>query len=139
MANCAILNAQMACLKTIQRTLTALAVMAALPLASIAMAAEFQKRPIGPLQEAVYGFAVAEECGLLDSAVAEGFHLERRWIVARDGITPERERADRMAALTAVGWQYGNHGLGGYRGWCRSDGMAAVHRFLSFREAILGK
>jgi hypothetical protein len=101
--------------------------------------ADIQKRPIGALQEAVYGFAVAEYCGLLDPAVAEGFHLERAWIVARDGISPEREYADRIAAIMAADWQYGDHGLGGYRGWCRSEGMTAVNRFLTFREAILGK
>jgi hypothetical protein len=129
----------MARLKTMQRIFHILTALAALLLTGAALAAEFQKRPIGSLQEAVYGFAVAEQCGLLNSAVAEGFHLEHRWIVARDGIAPERERADRKTALMAAAWQYGNHGLGGYRGWCRSDGMAAVHRFLSFREAILGK
>ncbi len=100
---------------------------------------EIQKRPIGPLQEAVYDFAVAEYCGLLSPAVAEGFHLERQWIVAREGITPEREKADRFVASMAADWQYGDHGLGGYRGWCRSEGMGAVQRFLSFREAMLGK
>src|SRR5687768_4331349 len=60
-------------------------------LAGSAATADIQKHPIGPLQEAVYDFAVAEYCGLLTPAVAEGFHLEREWIVARDGITPERE------------------------------------------------
>jgi hypothetical protein len=108
-------------------------------LARFAAAAEIQKHPIGPLQEAVYGFAVAEYCGLLTPDVAEGFHLERDWIVARDGITPERERADRIAAVMAADWQYGDHGLGGYRGWCRSEGLAAAYRFLRFREAMLGK
>jgi hypothetical protein len=103
------------------------------------VSAEIQKRPIGPLQEIVYGFAVAEYCGLLNPAVAEGFHLERDWIVTRDGISPEREYADRIAAIMAADWQYGDHGLGGYRGWCRTEGMTAVNRFLTFREAILGK
>jgi hypothetical protein len=101
--------------------------------------ADIQKRPIGPLQEAVYGFAVAEYCGLLTPAVAEGFHLERQWIVAREGISPEREYADRIAAIMAADWQYGDHGLGGYRGWCRTEGLTAAYRFLHFREAILGK
>ena len=108
-------------------------------LATSAAPGEIQKHPIGPLQGAVYGFAVAEYCGLLTPAVAEGFHLEREWIVARDGITPERERADRIAAIMAADWQYGDHGLGGYRGWCRSEGLTAAYRFLRFREAMLGK
>ena len=108
-------------------------------LAASSAAAEIQKRPIGALQEVVYGFAVAEYCGLLDPAVAEGFHLERQWIIARDGISPDREYADRIAAIMAADWQYGDHGLGGYRGWCRTEGMTAVNRFLTFREAILGK
>lgn len=103
------------------------------------MAAEIQKHPVGPLQEAIYGFAVAEYCGLLDPAVAEGFQLQQAWIMTRDGITPEREHADRHAAMKAADWQYDDHGLGGYRGWCRSDGLSAVYRFLLFREAILGK
>ena len=113
---------------------------AAGPLAvAVVMAAEFQKRPIGPLQEAIYGFAVADYCGLLSPAVAEGFHLERAWIMARDGISAEEEHGHRIAAILAADWQYGDHGLGGYRGWCRSDGLTAVYRFLAFREAILGK
>ena len=117
---------------------TCLLLSLALLAAPAAAATEIQKHPIGPLQEAIYGFAVAEYCGLLSPAVAEGFHLEREWIVARDGITPERERADRFAAIRAADWQYGDHGLGGYRGWCRTEGLNAVHRFLSFREAMLG-
>ena len=122
-----------------QRRLVRLVLAAALLAGPVAPAAEIQKHPIGPLQEAIYGFAVAEYCGLLNPAVAEGFHLERAWIMARDGITPERERADRFAAIKTADWQYGDHGLGGYRGWCRTEGMTAVHRFLGFREAILGK
>jgi hypothetical protein len=101
--------------------------------------AEVQKRPIGPLQEAIYGFAVVEYCGLVTPEVAEGFYLQRDWIVARDRIGPDRERADRMAANMAADWQYGDHGLGGYRGWCRTEGLAAAFRFLDFREAMLGK
>ena len=108
-------------------------------LAWSAAAADIQKHPIGPLQEAVYGFAVAEYCGLLTPAVAEGFHLEREWIVAREGITPERAQADRIAAIMAADWQYGDHGLGGYRGWCRGEGLTAAYRFLRFRDAMLGK
>lgn len=100
---------------------------------------QVQKRPIGPLQEAIYGFAVAEYCGLITPAVAEGFYLQRDWIVARDRIAPERARADRVAANMAADWQYGDHGLGGYRGWCRTEGLTAAYRFLDFREAILGK
>ena len=100
---------------------------------------EVQKRPIGPLQEAIYGFAVAEYCGLVTPAVAEGFYLKRDWIVVRDRIGPDRERADRMAANMAADWQYGDHGLGGYRGWCRTEGLAAAYGFLHFREAMLGK
>jgi hypothetical protein len=119
--------------------LSAAALVAAVVLWVPGASADIQKRPIGPLQEAVYGFAVAEYCGLLNPAVAEGFHLERQWIMARDGISPEREYADRIAAIMAADWQYGDHGLGGYRGWCRSEGMTAVNRFLTFREAILGK
>ena len=111
------------------RALLGAAVFAALLAGS--QAAEIQKRPIGALQEAIYAFAVAEYCGLLNRAVAEGFHLERDWIVARDGITPERERADRIAATMAADWQYGDHGLGGYRGWCRSEAARAPSSFFS--------
>jgi hypothetical protein len=119
---------------------TLLAVIGAGLLAGMPVAAaDIQKHPVGPLQEAIYGFAVAEYCGMLDPAVAEGFHLQQAWIMARDGITPEREHADRHAAIKAADWQYDDHGLGGYRGWCRSDGLSAVYRFLIFREAILGK
>jgi hypothetical protein len=119
------------------RRAPALAVLAAMAWA--ADAAEVPKHPVGPLQEVIYGFAVAEYCGLLTEPVAEGFHLERAWIIARDGITPEREWADRIAANMAADYQYDDHGLGGYRGWCRSDGLSAIERFLLFREAILGK
>src|SRR5262249_60659551 len=86
--------------------------MAAAPAGS---ATEIPKHPVGPLQEAIYGFAVAEYCGLLTEAVAEGFHLERAWIIARDKITPEQEWADRIAANMAADYQYDDHGLGGYR------------------------
>src|SRR5919206_1783768 len=96
---------------------SSIVVTAGLLVASPAMAADFQKHPIGPLQEAIYGYTVAEYCGMLDPAVAEGFELQQAWIMARDGITPEREYADRHAAMRAADWQYDDHGLGGYRGW----------------------
>src|SRR5262249_14183474 len=104
-----------------------------------AAGADIQKHPVGPLQEAIYGDAVAEYCGLLDRAGAAGFQLQQAWIMARDGVTPEHEHADRHAAFKVADWQYDDHGLGGYRGWCRSDGLSAVYRFLIFRETILGK
>ena len=107
--------------------------------ASAATAAEFGPQPQGPLQEAIYGFAVAEYCGMLTDAVAEGFELQRSWIMARDGISADEEYADRIEAITAADWQYGDHGLGGYRGWCREDGLSAVKRFLLFRDTMLAK
>jgi hypothetical protein len=107
--------------------------------ACAAEAAEFGPQPKGPLQEAIYGFAVAEYCGMLTGAVAEGFQLQRSWIMARDGISAEQEYADRIEAITAADWQYGDHSLGGHRGWCREDGLPAVERFLLFRETMLGK
>ena len=102
-------------------------------------AGEIQKRPLGPLQEAIYGFVVAEYCGLLSDEVIEGFYLLRAWIVARDGITLEQAQDDHVTASIAADYQYGDHGLGGFRGWCRADGVPAAYRFLIFREAVLGK
>ena len=107
--------------------------------AGAANGAEFGLRPQGPLQEAIYGFAVAEYCGMLTDAAAEGFQLQRSWIMARDGISPDEEYAERIKAIMAADWQYGDHGLGGHRRWCREDGLSAVKRFLSFRETMLGK
>jgi hypothetical protein len=33
--------------------------------------------------------------------------------------------------------EWGNRGLGGFRNWCRTEGIAAARRFVDFRNAQL--
>jgi hypothetical protein len=100
---------------------------------------DLPRHPVGPLQEVIYGYAVAEYCGLATIPVAQGYELQRRWTIQRLGLTPEQVHVDNRDANLAADYQYGNHGLAGFRFWCRDEGLPAARRFLQFRATVLGK
>ncbi|MFO1059856.1 MAG: hypothetical protein U1E53_23175 [Dongiaceae bacterium] len=100
---------------------------------------ELPRHPAGPLQEIAYGFAVAEYCGLATIPVAQGYDLLRRWTILQLGLTPAQVRGDDRDGGLAADYQYGNHGLAGFRFWCRDDGLPAARRFLQFRATVLGR
>jgi len=76
-----------------------------------------------------YAFEVTAYCSLVDERVTRGFaaragELRRRSSLDDDALSNLRGKAWQAAHAE---WQ--NRGPGGFRGWCRTDGIAAARRF----------
>ena len=87
------------------------------------------------LHSAYYDISVCEYCGLVTSEVADGFRREVANLIARDHMSADQHREVRIHAWTAADLEYGNRGLGGFRNWCRTEGLAAVQRFAGYGAA----
>lgn len=89
------------------------------------------------LHRAYYDMSVCEYCGLITAEVVDGYRRAIADLVARDAIDETLHREVRLKAWTAADLEYGNRGLGGFRNWCRTEGAAAVRRFLNYRARAL--
>lgn len=89
------------------------------------------------LHGAYYDMSVCEYCGLVSAEVVDGWRREVADLLSRDGLDEAQHRAIRRKAWTAADLEYGNRGLGGFRNWCRTEGAAAVRRFLDYRARAL--
>jgi hypothetical protein len=107
----------------------ALAVAPGAALASDPASAE----PADPLTAVYYRYAVVEYCGLENRDVAAGFDLARDRIVQEQSTNEEAHRRARIAGWTAADLEWSNRGLGGFRRWCESEGVAAASGFLEER------
>ena len=87
--------------------------------------------PKTDLERAFYDIGVIGYCGLFNDAVSAGFRREVKRIVERDAVDEQSLNAARSRAITMVELEWDNRGLGGFRGWCRSEGEDAVKRFLA--------
>lgn len=88
--------------------------------------------PAHPLTRVYYELEVASYCSLVSQAVHAGFRREAAPL-ERDISQAQLERA-RMDAWQAAHLEWQNRGLGGFKGWCRKEGQAAVARFLAVPE-----
>ena len=89
------------------------------------------------LYVAMYGFSVSEYCNLITEEVYDGFRRETAYLIAKAGLGEEVVRKVRMRAWTDADLEYDNRGLGGFRNWCRTEGLTAARRFVDFRAAQL--
>ena len=85
--------------------------------------------PKAPLSLLVYKMEVLNYCGLIDDEISEGFKQRRDHIILSHNLTPEEVQNARME-----GWKFGlaewqNRGLGGFRNWCKTEGMEIVAYF----------
>ena len=87
------------------------------------------ERRLSGYGEALYGYNVAEQCGLLTPRAEQGFAAEERRLVAAEGLDRDGVMNARVAAGIAFAAEYQRRGLGGARGWCRTEGAEAVRRF----------
>jgi hypothetical protein len=90
------------------------------------------------LFQAYYDEGLLEYCGLLTRESADGFLLARKDLLVRDPLTEEQHRRVRIAARIAIDYQYQDHGLGGQRLWCKTDGLDAYNRFVGRYRAEPG-
>ncbi len=94
-------------------------------------------RRITQLYHAYYAFGVADYCGLITWEVNDGYERRIRYLLLTADIDKETERWIRISGSVEADYQFDNHGLGGFRGWCARDGQQAVREFLAFRAGQL--
>jgi hypothetical protein len=89
------------------------------------------------IKQVVYLYSVTEYCGLNTRDVYDGYRREIRDLT-REGRLPESTvRWLRIHGIIAADLEYDNRGLGGFRIWCRTEGVEAAKHFLAFRDGQL--
>jgi hypothetical protein len=109
--------------------LTAAAVLS-VAFAGTLASASFAEAETRTLRQVVYDYAVTSYCGLLTPEVEFGFQHELDVLTEQSGLNPADARALRIAGWVDADREWSNRGLGGFRAWCRDDGLAAARRFL---------
>jgi hypothetical protein len=89
------------------------------------------------LRRVAYLYGVAEYCGLDSFEVHDGYQREMRAVIAREQLSDAEAREQRLHGLVDADLEYGNRGLGGFRNWCRTEGVEAARRFVAFRDGQL--
>ena len=98
-------------------------------ISSLLTAANAQTAALHPELSAVfYDFEVASYCGLVTDAVGNGFRREAKRLISRDAVDSETVTHLRGKAWQAAHAEWQNRGLGGFRNWCRNEGVAAAAR-----------
>lgn len=77
----------------------------------------------------MYDYGVVEYCGLADQSVWDGYRREALAIIASERMGQEQVKRSSFNAALAVDLEAGDRGLGGYRIWCRNEGVTAATRF----------
>ncbi len=89
------------------------------------------------IKQVAYMYNVAEYCGLNTMEVYDGYRREIRHLTRQGGLPESTVRWLRIDGIIAADLEYGNRGLGGFRLWCRTEGLDAAKHFLAFRDAQL--
>ncbi|MCZ7598947.1 MAG: hypothetical protein M5U09_16245 [Gammaproteobacteria bacterium] len=83
------------------------------------------------LVHTMYLAEVTNYCSLVDEAVIDGFRRETGRIIAGDDISEKEIESARSEAWQMGHAEWQNRGLGGFRNWCRTEGMEAADFFRS--------
>ncbi len=83
------------------------------------------------LRNVVYDLGVTSYCNLLTPEVEAGYHREIAQLTERAGLNEADAKALRIAGWVDADREWGNRGLGGFRAWCETDGLAAARHFLA--------
>ena len=89
------------------------------------------------IKQVVYMYSVTEYCGLNTREVYDGYRREVRHLTRQGGLPESTVRWLRIHGMLAADLEYDDRGLGGFRKWCRTEGLDAVRHFLAFRDAQL--
>ena len=84
----------------------------------------------GSYYDLIYDYEVASFCGLIGKDVYDAFWEKRRAMEAAAEASADVLTRIRIGAMADADREYQNRGLGGYKPWCGSDGMAGVRRLL---------
>ncbi len=93
---------------------------------------------ISELYHAYYGMGVIDYCGLDSWEVNDGYERRIRYLLLTADLDNESVRRIRIKGWIEADYQFGNHGLGGFRFWCAHDGRGAATEFLAFRAQQMG-
>ena len=95
---------------------------------------------LSQLHDAYYDERVLEYCGGYTAEVHDGFLRRLRYLLASADIDAATDRSLEVSGWTDADYQYDDHGLGGFRHWCATDGKRAAEDFLAFRaQELSGK
>ena len=100
-------------------------------LAAWPLAANHEGEGSRTLRHVVYDLGVTSYCNLLTPEVEAGYHREIARLTERTGLNEEDAKALRIAGWVDADQEWGNRGLGGFRAWCETDGLAAAGHFLA--------
>jgi hypothetical protein len=89
------------------------------------------------LHDAYYNERVLEYCGGYTAEVHDGLLRRLHYLLASADIDAATIRSVKISGWTDADYQYDNHGLGGFRHWCATDGKKAADDFLAFRQQEL--
>jgi hypothetical protein len=89
------------------------------------------------LHDVYYNQRVLEYCGGDTAEVHDGFRRQVRYLLASADIDAATNRSAKISGWTDADHQYDDHGIGGFRHWCATDGKKAVEDFLAFRQQEL--
>jgi hypothetical protein len=89
------------------------------------------------IKQIVYLYNVVEYCGLNTGEVYDGYRREMRHLTRQGGLPESTVRWLRIHGIIAADLEYDNRGLGGFRNWCRTEGLEAARHFLAFRDSQL--
>lgn len=92
---------------------------------------------LSALHRAYYNDRVLEYCGLYTAEVHDGFVRRVRYLLASADIDGETVRRIKISGWSDADYEYDDHGLGGFRHWCATDGRRAADEFLDFRQKEL--
>jgi hypothetical protein len=84
-----------------------------------------------------YMYSVAEYCGLNTFEVYDGYQRQMRQLTYQVRLPESTVRSLRVDGIVAADLEFGNRGLGGFRNWCRTEGLDAARHFRAYRDAQL--
>jgi hypothetical protein len=79
-------------------------------------------------------YSVTEYCGLNTFEVYDGYRREMRHLTRQGRLPESTVRWLRIDGIIAADLEYGNRGLGGFRNWCRTEGLDAARHFRAYRD-----
>jgi hypothetical protein len=89
------------------------------------------------IKQVVYMYSVTEYCGLNTREVYDGYRRELRHLTRQGHLPESTVRWLRIHGMLAADLEYDDRGLGGFRKWCRTEGLDSARHFLAFRDAQL--